>query len=107
MYALEAAEHFCPWYSKAPRISAVFESFRIGRRVCHYKVFTTSFAHNAWIGFVCVHVFYNGFPEAIKVEVEPVKCKPAKYGSLKTTLLMSGPEPGTKFITPSGRPASL
>jgi len=31
------------------------------------------------------------FQKPSKVEVEPVKCKPAKYGSLKTTLLMSGP----------------
>ena len=28
MYAREVAEHFWPWYSKAPRVSAVFSTAR-------------------------------------------------------------------------------
>ena len=39
--------------------------------------------------------------------VEPVKCKPAKSGWLKTTSPASGPSATTMFTTPSGRPASL
>ena len=41
------------------------------------------------------------------VSVEPVKWRPAKSGLDIATSAISGPEHGTKLITPGGRPASI
>ena len=37
--------------------------------------------------------------------VDPVKCRPAKCGSRRATLLTAGPWPVTMLTTPGGRPA--
>src|SRR5690554_4211878 len=37
IYAREAAEHFCPWYSKAPRDKAVATSFASAEGCAHTK----------------------------------------------------------------------
>jgi len=42
----------------------------------------------------------------LKTSVLPVKWIPAKLGELIRTSPMPLPEPGTKLITPSGKPAS-
>jgi len=38
MYARDAALHFCPWYSYAPRDEAHRHLLRLGRRVRHHEV---------------------------------------------------------------------
>ena len=49
-------------------------------------------------------------PTALKSErktaLEPVKCTPANSGWSKQTSVIGAGSPGTKLITPSGRPAS-
>src|SRR5690242_7598719 len=41
-----------------------------------------------------------------KTDVEPVKCTPPSCGLAITGSPTAAPEPGTKLITPGGRPAS-
>ena len=54
MYAREAAEHFCPWYSNEPRTSATATSLRVGGGVHDDEVLAARLADQARVGAVAL-----------------------------------------------------
>ncbi len=105
-YARESAEHFCPWYSNAPRISAVFRVCGSAERCATRKslppVSPTIRGYARYEGRLAPMVCQSDW----KVAVEPVKCRPASAGSASATWESCRPSPVTMLITPGGSPAA-
>ena len=107
MYALLAAEHFCPWYSKAPLNRATVSPLWSPSGCATTKSFPTvsptmrgyPFSDGKAWATLC-HIPWNTF-------VEPVKWIPAKSGFASAVSVISAPDPGKKLITPFGNPASI
>src|SRR5690606_32744518 len=107
IYTRDAAEHFCPWYSKAPRTMAV-DNAAVSADGCAIMkslppVSPTIRGYDRYLWIFSPIVFQMFW----KTPVDPVKWMPAKSGWLKITSPASGPSTNTKLITPGGTPASL
>ena len=61
-----AAEHFCPWYSNAPRAMRDGDFLRIGRGVRDDEVLAAGFADQARIGAVAADVLADLLPHAVE-----------------------------------------
>src|SRR6266542_997090 len=105
-YARDAAEHFWPWYSYAPRTSAVCSASTSALACAKTKslppVSPTTRGYDRyrsmWLPTSC-HRCRN-------VAVEPVKWMPARSGSASTTSETANPSPVTRVMTLGGSPAA-
>ena len=105
-YAREAAEHFWPWYSKAPRISAVCSASTSAEACATTKslppVSPTMRGYDRYRPMFSPTVRHSNW----NVPVDPVKWIPARSGSASATSDTAIPSPGSMLITPAGSPAA-
>src|SRR6266540_5570742 len=105
-YARDAAEHFWPWYSYAPRTSAVCSASASALGWAITKslppVSPTNRGYDLYRSMLLPMVRHRCW----NVPTEPVKCRPARSGSESATSLTACPSPVTRLITPGGRPAA-
>jgi hypothetical protein len=105
-YAREAAEHFWPWYSNAPRTSPVITAAGSADGCAITKslppVSPTRRGYDAYELMFAPTVDHRCW----NVPVEPVKWMPASAGCGSATSLIAAPSPVTRLITPGGNPAA-
>ena len=106
-YAREAAEHFWPWNSNAPRISAVRSDVGVGGGVGDDEVLAAGLADDAGVGAVAGDVLADGAPQVLERRGGPGEVDARRgRGCWSATAETSRPSPGSMLITPGGMPAS-
>ena len=82
-YSREAAEHFCPWYSKEPRTTAVATASASADGCARMKslppVSPTRRGYPVYVPFATFAPTVSHMP--LKTSVEPVKWMPARLGA--------------------------
>src|SRR5450759_244268 len=106
-YTRLAAEHFCPWYSKAPRTMATASALASAEGWAIMKSLPP--VSPTMRGYERYRPMFRPIVShmELKTPVEPVKCTPARSGCDSATLEIAAESPATKLMTPGGRPASV
>src|SRR6266568_3843902 len=105
-YARDAAEHFCPPYSKAPLQSAVASASTSADGWAKTKSFPPVSPTSR--GQARYRPRCSATVDQIErnAAVEPVKWTPARSGLASATSATAFPSPGSRFTTPGGSPAA-
>jgi hypothetical protein len=104
----EAAEHFCPWYSKAPRSGRYQFIQQRGRRgMGKDEILAARFAHQTGVIFVVAHIGPDLFQMLLKTRVEPVKVNTGKFGVVQNLVGHDGRGAGQEVDDAIGQAGRL